>query len=139
VSFLLDTNVVSEIARPRPERAVLAWFAAAADAQLYLSVLSLGEIRKGIDQLPAGARRALLTAWLEGDLPAWFGARLLLIDAAVADRWGRLLAASERSLPAIDSLLAATALVHDLALVTRNVSDFEIPGLEVVDPWRHRV
>jgi predicted nucleic acid-binding protein len=137
VSFLLDTNIVSEIARPRPERAVLDWFEIAADAQLYLSVLSLGEIRKGVDRLPAGARRRRLTAWLEGELPAWFGTRLLPIDGAVADRWGRILAASARPLPAIDSLLAATALVHGLALVTRNVADFQIDGLEVVDPWRH--
>jgi predicted nucleic acid-binding protein len=137
VSFLLDTNVVSEIARPRPERAVLAWFEAVGDAQLHLSVLSLGEIRKGIDRLPAGVRRARLASWLEAELPAWFGTRLLPIDAAVADRWGRLLAASERSLPAIDSLLAATALVHGLTLVTRNVADFEVPGLEVLDPWQH--
>jgi predicted nucleic acid-binding protein len=117
---------------------VLAWFEAAADAQLYLSVLSLGEIRKGIDRLPAGARRTRLTTWLEADVLAWFGARLLSIDGVVADRWGRLLAASERSLPAIDSLLAATALVHGLTLVTRNVADFEIPGLKVIDPWRPR-
>jgi toxin FitB len=138
VSFLLDTNVVSEIARPRPERAVLAWFEAAADSQLHLSVLSLGEIRKGVDRLPAGARRTRLTTWLEGELPTWFGARLLPIDASVTDRWGRLLAASGRSLPAIDSLLAATALVHGLALVTRNVTGFEIANLEVVDPWRRQ-
>jgi toxin FitB len=134
VSFLLDTNVVSEIARPRPERAVLAWFEAAADAQLYLSVLSLGEIRKGVDRLPASTR---LTTWLEGELPAWFGMRLLPIDGAVADRWGRLLAESEHSLSAIDSLLAATALVHGLALVTRNVADFAVPGLTILNPWRH--
>ena len=115
---------------------MLAWFEAAADAQLYLSVLSLGEIRKGVDRLPASARRTRLTGWLEEELPAWFGARLLPIDAAVADRWGRLLAASDRSLPAIDSLLAATALVHGLTLVTRNVADFDVAGLNVVDPWR---
>jgi toxin FitB len=137
VSFLLDTNVVSEIARARPEKAVLAWFESVGDERLYLSVLSLGEIRKGVDRLPASTRRARLTAWLEQELPAWFGARLLPIDGVVADRWGRLLAASERSLPAIDSLLAATALVHGLALVTRNVADFQVPGIEVIDPWRH--
>ena len=91
-----------------------------------------------IDRLPVGARRMRLTTWLEGELTAWFGARLLPIDGAVADRWGRLLAASERSLPAIDSLLAATALVHGLALVTRNLADVAIPGLDVIDPWRNR-
>ena len=116
---------------------MLAWFESVANERLYLSVLSLGEIRKGVDRLPASARRSRLTAWLEQELPAWFGARLLPIDGVVADRWGRLLAASARSLPAVDSLLAATALVHDLALVTRNVADFQVPGVEVIDPWRH--
>ena len=138
MSFLLDTNVVSEVARPRPDKAVLAWFDSVADQQLYLSVLSVGEIRKGIERLPAGKRRTELGSWLEDTLPAWFGARLLPIDAAVAARWGRLLAASPRSLPAIDSLLAATALTHNLSLVTRNVSDFDVPDLNVVNPWRSR-
>ncbi len=137
MSFLLDTNVVSEIARARPDKVVLAWFESVGNERLYLSVLSLGEIRKGVDRLPASARRTRLTTWLEQELPAWFGPRLLPIDAAVADRWGRVLAASERSLPAIDSLLAATALVHGLALVTRNVADFHLTGIEVIDPWKH--
>ena len=138
MSFLLDTNVVSEIARPRPDKAVLAWFDAAADQQLYLSVLSLGEIRKGVDKLPVGKRRTDLDAWLDETLPAWFGTRLLPVDAPVAERWGRLLAASRRSLPAIDSLLAATALTHNLSLVTRIVGDFEVAGLTVIDPWKAR-
>ena len=138
MSFLLDTNVVSEIARPRPDKAVLAWFDSVGDERLYLSVLSLGEIRKGVDRLPPSERRARLTAWLEQDLPGWFGPRLLPIDGPVADRWGRVLAASERSLPAIDSLLAATALVHGLALVTRNLADFEGTGVTLIDPWRER-
>ena len=137
MSFLLDTNVVSEIARARPDRSVLAWFKATSDERLYLSVLSLGEIRKGVDRLPAGTRRRELTLWLEGELPTWFGARLLPVDAAVADRWGRVLAASARPLPAIDSLLASTALVHELTVVTRNVADFDVPDLMVVNPWRH--
>ena len=136
MSFLIDTNVVSEVARARPDPAVLAWFEAVADQQLHLSVLSVGEMRKGIEKLPASKRRSQLAAWLDDELPAWFGPRLLPIDTAVADRWGRLLAASPRSLPAVDSLLAATALTHDLAIVTRNVADFDIPGLAVVDPWR---
>ena len=136
MSYLIDTVVVSEVARGRPDRAVLAWFEAVADQQLYLSVLSVGEIRKGIEKLPASKRRSQLAAWLENDLPAWFGPRLLPIDIAIAECWGRLLAASSRSLPAIDSLLAATALTHGLVLVTRNVADFDIPGLEVADPWR---
>ena len=138
MSFLLDTNVVSEVARARPEKSVLAWFESVVDQSLYLSVLSVGEIRKGIERLPSGKRRTELKSWLEETLPAWFGPRLLPIDAAVAERWGRLLAASPRSLPAIDSLLAATALTHNLALVTRNVADFHVPDLIVIDPWHQR-
>jgi predicted nucleic acid-binding protein len=135
VSYLLDTNVVSELARARPDPRVLAWFAGVADDALYLSVLTLGELRSGVESMPRGARRERLRNWLEHDVPGWFDDRLLPVDAAIADRWGRLTAGASRTLPAIDSLLAATALQHDLRVVTRNASDFELPGLEVVDPW----
>ncbi len=135
MSYLLDTNVVSELARARPEPRVLSWFAGVADEALYLSVLTLGELRNGVESMPRGARRERLRNWLEHDLPGWFDDRLLPVDAAIADRWGRLTASAGRHLPAIDSLLAATALQHDLRVVTRNASDFELPGLEVVDPW----
>ena len=138
MSYLLDTNVVSEVASRRPEQRVLAWLRAVPDSALHLSVLSLGEIRQGVERLEAGARKEKLRLWLEQDLPAWFEARLLPVDAAVADRWGRLLAQARRSRPAVDSLLAATALVHGLRLVTRNAGDFVFPGLEVVDPWNAR-
>jgi hypothetical protein len=80
-------------------------------------------------------RKEKLRYWLEQELPAWFGERLLPIDAAVADTWGRLQATAERALPAVDSLLAATALHHHLRLVTRNKADFEIEGLQIVNPW----
>ncbi|MGV8039329.1 MAG: type II toxin-antitoxin system VapC family toxin [Thermoanaerobaculaceae bacterium] len=135
MSYLLDTNVISELARPTPEPLVVAWFKAVPDEALFLSVLTLGEIRKGVDLLPPGSRREKLRVWLETELPAWFGARLLPVDAQVADRWGRLLAEAGRPLAAIDSLIAATALCHDLRLVTRNAPDFAFPGLEVIDPW----
>jgi toxin FitB len=135
VSYLLDTNVISELARSTPDARVVAWFRAIPDEALHLSVLTLGEARKGVDLLPAGSRREKLRVWLETELPAWFGTRLLAVDAQVADRWGRLLAEAGRPVAAIDSLIAATALHHDLRLVTRNISDFSFPGLEVVDPW----
>jgi hypothetical protein len=135
VSYLIDTRIVSELARPRPNRRVLAWFAGTSDKLLHLSVLSLGELRKGIELLPAGQRKEKLCNWLEVELVGWFGPRLLPVTAAVADRWGRLVAAAGRSIPAVDSLLAATALAHDLRLVTRNSADFQFPGLVVLNPW----
>ena len=101
----------------------------------FLSVLSLGEIGKGIERLAAGNRRERLVAWLEHDLPQWFGNRILAVDAIVAERWGTMAGRMERSVPAIDSLLAATALVHGLALATRNVGDFDFPDLIVINPW----
>jgi toxin FitB len=135
VSYLIDTNVVSELTRSKPAPSVAAWFEEVADEALHLSVLTLGELRRGVEKLPASKRREKLRYWLEHELPAWFGGRLLPIDAAVADAWGRLQATSERTLPAIDSLLAATALHHHLRLVTRNAADFDVRGLEIVNPW----
>ncbi len=138
MSYLLDTNVVSELVRPRPDPGVVAWLRQVPDTALHLSVLTLGEIRKGVETLPAGERREQLRLWLEQELPAWFESRLLPVSAPVADRWGRLLAEVRRPLPAIDGLLAATALHHGLRLVTRNEQDFRLPGLGVFNPWGSR-
>lgn len=135
MSYLLDTNVVSETVRRRPHLSVIAWLEELPSEAVFISVLTLGEIRKGVEQLTDRKRRERLRLWLEQDLPAWFEGRVLAIDRAVADRWGRLLAEARRPLPSIDSLLAATALHHELRLVTRNAGDFRYPGLEVVDPW----
>lgn len=135
MSYLLDTNVISEIWRPRPSPSVQAWLEAAPQDKLYLSVLSLGEIRKGVEKLKTSKKKAQLVTWLDHDLPAWFDNRLLPIDRDVADRWGYLLAKINRPIPAIDSLLAATALTFNLKMVTRNVADFDIAGLEVINPW----
>ena len=135
MSYLLDTSIVSEVVRPKPDRRVISWLETTPDAALHLSVLSLGEIRSGAESLKASPRKERLRVWLEQELPAWFEGRLLPVDVTVADRWGRLIAAADRPVPAIDSLLAATALAHGLRLVTRNVRDFAFPGLEVVNPW----
>ena len=135
MSYLLDTNVISELVRPKPAKAVLAWFENIPSEALHISVLTLGEIRKGIENMPDGARREKLRLWLEHELVDWFGSRILAVDKAVADRWGRLIAQMGRPVPSIDSLLAATALHHELRLVTRNQKDFDYPGLEVVNPW----
>lgn len=112
------------------------WFSVRPSRSLYISVLTLGEIRKGIERVSDRKRRAALLGWLESDLPAFFMGRILDIDAAVAVHWGRILGALGRPAPAIDSLLAATALAHGLCLVTRNVRDFDEFGVELVDPCR---
>ena len=135
MSYLLDTNVVSELTRRRPDARVVRWFEATAEETLHLSVLSLGELRGGVEAERDAARRERLRVFLERELPRRFEDRLLPVSAGVADRWGRLLAEMERAVPAIDSLLAATALFHGLRVVTRNVRDFRFPGLEVVNPW----
>ena len=135
MSYLVDTNVLSELRRRAPSAAVVDWFAQRPATTLYLSVLTLGEIRKGIDPLPDDERKLKLLDWLEVDLPAFFSSRILPVTATVADRWGRLIAQEGRPCPAIDSLLAATAITHGLKLVTRNTRDFDFPGLDVINPW----
>lgn len=135
MSYLLDTNALSELVRPEPNGAVLAWFSEVPDESLYISVLTIGEIRKGVEGLADGKRKEKLRIWLEHELPEWFDGRVLDIDAAVAERWGRLQADAKRPIPAIDSLLAATALHHELRMVTRNSKDFDDAALEVINPW----
>lgn len=135
MNFLVDTNAVSELRKKHPAPGVLAWFASVADEHLYFSVLGVGEIRRGVEKLAASEQRGLLLAWLEHELIPWFEGRLLPVDLAVAERWGRLLAEVGRPLPTVDSLLAATALVHDLTVVTRNAADFALPGVKVLNPW----
>jgi predicted nucleic acid-binding protein len=135
VRVLFDTNVVSELAKVEPAPKVAAWVAGLDPADIHLSVITLGELRKGVDSLAEGKRRQALSRWLDLDIPAQFEGRILPIDARVADLWGSLLAKAKRPLPALDGLIAATALAHRLKLVTRNAKDFEYPGLSVVDPW----
>jgi predicted nucleic acid-binding protein len=110
----------------------------AEESLLYLSVLTLGEIRKGAAALPQSRRRTYLESWLESDLQVRFSGRILAIDNAVADRWGWLTAEAERKgkpLSAIDGLLAATALHHNLTIVSRNISDFTSTQVPVLNPW----
>lgn len=135
MNYLLDTNVISELKRPKPNENVINWFATIEKDSLYLSVLTLGEIRKGVDKLPDSHRKQILSVWLEQEIPRWFESRLLNIDAEISDCWGKLQAQTKRPLPAIDSLLAATALQHDLCLVTRNIKDFDYPNLKLLNLW----
>jgi predicted nucleic acid-binding protein len=133
--WLVDTNVISELRRRDPDANVRAWFARRPATELYLSVLTLGEIRKGVEALADSGRRTMLRQWLEWELPVFFAERLLPIDAGVAHQWGLLLAEAGRSLPAIDSLLAATALHYNLVLVTRNLKDVAGLPVKVLNPW----
>jgi predicted nucleic acid-binding protein len=122
----------------QPDRRVAEWITSIDEEFLFLSVLTLGEIRKGLEALPRVKRRAGLEAWL-ADLKIRFAGRLLPIDDAVADRWGVLAAQARRegkTLSVIDGLLGATALHFDLTIVTRNVSDFSVGQVPTINPWK---
>lgn len=136
MKYLIDTCVLSELRKKIPNQGVIDWFAARSVSTLYLSVLTLGELRKGITALEEVKRRETLLNWLESDLPLFFSGRILSIDIDVANRWGELLAVAKRPMPAIDSLLASTASHHGMSVVTRNQRDFEDFGIEVINPWR---
>jgi len=138
VSFLLDTNVVSEWVKPQPNAGVIAWLAEVDEDRVFLSVVTLAEIRHGIERLAAGARRKRLDTWLRDELPLRFEGRVLSVDEAVADSWGKVVAsreASGRPIGVMDAFIAATANVHALKLVTRNASDFKSAVNEIVNPW----
>lgn len=137
MSFLFDTNVVSEWVRPRPNAGVMAWLAEADEDGVFLSVVTLAELRHGIERMAAGQRRRRLNEWLANDLLFRFEGRVLPVDVAVADSWGRLTAsreASGRPISVADAFIAATAAVHGLTLVTRNVADFE-RTVRTISPW----
>jgi len=140
--YLLDTNIVSELMKSRPNRRVVAWIEATPEELLNLSVITIGEIRKGIDLLDDDEpRRAALQSWLDRDLRVRFAGRLLTFDEDVAERWGQLEAAVRKrrhTLPTIDAQLAATALQHGLTFVTRNTADIRPTGVPVFNPWSDR-
>jgi toxin FitB len=137
--YLLDTNCISEAVRLRPDPRVMSWLETADEGLLYLSVLTLGEIRKGLAALPQGRRRTSLESWLSVELQARFSTRILAIDGAIADRWGTLAAIAKskgKGLSIIDGLLAATAIQHNLTIVSRNSADFAHAQVSVLDPWK---
>ncbi len=139
MNFLLDTNVVSEWTKPRPDAGVVDWLAQIDEDTVFLSVVTFAELRHGIERLPASKRRKQLDEWLRGELPLRFEQRILQVDGAVADEWGRLVARHDalgRPIHAMDALIAATAQVHTLTLVTRNAADFEASVKSVVNPWK---
>jgi toxin FitB len=138
VSYLLDTNVVSEWTKPRPDVGVIAWLADVDEDRVLISVITLAELRHGIDRLAQGSRRTRLNQWLSDELPLRFEGRIVPVDAAIADRWGQLMARSSeagRPISAMDAFIAATAVVRTLDLVTRNVGDFKGWVKSVINPW----
>lgn len=139
MNYLLDTNIVSEWTKTSPDTGVVSWLSEIEEDSVFLSVVTLAELRHGIERLPTSKRRKQLDEWLRGDLPLRFEQRILLVDGAVADEWGRLVARHDslgRPIHAMDALIAATAQVHSLTLVTRNTSDFEASVKSVVNPWK---
>ena len=138
MNFLLDTNLVSEWTKPRPNPGVVSWLADADEDRLFISVVTIAELRHGIERLAVGRRRKRLNEWIEGELLFRFDERILPIDAAAADAWGRIIAHREglgRPIGTMDAFIAATAQVHKLTLATRNQSDFEAAVTAVVNPW----
>lgn len=138
MTFLLDTNVVSEWVKPQPNPKVVAWLSDVDEDRVFLSVASLAEIRRRIELMPAGRRRDLLVSWLTEDLPLRFDGRLLDIDGRIAEAWGVVMALrqkSGRNIGILDAFFAATAKVYQLTLVTRNVSDFQSLGITLLNPW----
>jgi toxin FitB len=138
--FLLDTNCISELVRVKPDTRVRQWITSIDEELLYISILTLGEIRKGIAALGQMKRRAQLEAWLQTELKSRFAGRILPIDQAIADRWGFLSAQAKsrgQPLAVIDGLLAATAQHHNLTVATRNTADFASTQVPVLNPWEH--
>jgi predicted nucleic acid-binding protein len=138
VTFLLDTNVVSEWVKPRPNPGVVAWLAEVDEDRVFLSVVTLAELRHGIERLVNGHRRRRLDVWLREEISLRFEGRVLAVDQAVADRWGEVVAhreAAGRPIGVMDAFIAATAGVHGLKLVTRNEPDFRLTVKEIVNPW----
>lgn len=135
MKYLIDTNVISELIKEQPDKKVVKCLSNLPSISVYLSVFTWGELRKGVEKLPASEKKKRLTSWLEKDLNDWFKDRILPFDVDVAERWGKLLAEVKRSVSVVDSLIAATALYHGANIVTRNTKDFNYPGLVTINPF----
>ena len=141
MSYLIDTCCISELVKKKPNSNVVSWFAGRDEFSMYLSVITFGELRKGIEKLPDSKKKKELNRWLKEDLNQRFKNRVLSINMEEVNKWGSILATAEKNgkpLPAIDSLIAATAQVHDLSIVTRNTQDMEGSGVEVINPWTYK-
>lgn len=139
MKFLLDTCVISEIIRPNPASQVIEWIKNEDESTFFISVLTFGELHKGIEKLVESKRKNELHDWVENDLKERFMNRILDIDLQVALLWGRIQGLAERTgrpMPAVDSLLAATGIAHHLTVVTRNTADMKESGAALLNPWK---
>jgi len=138
MNYLLDTCLVSELAKPDPDKKVVGWVLSKNETSFYLSVLTFGELHKGVEKLPESRRKEDLRIWVEGELKDRFQSRIIGIDMRVSILWGSIQCFAEKRgkpMPAVDSLIAATGLAHDLTVVTRNVTDMEQSGVKLLNPW----
>jgi predicted nucleic acid-binding protein len=136
--YLVDTNIPSELTRQQPDARVADFIRQAGKENLFLSVMTIGEICKGIDLLPVSQKRTTLEHWLTVDVRAWFAGRILPVTEAIAERWGHLAATARKqgvTLAVVDGVLAATAIENDLTLVTRNTKDYSALGVSLLNPW----
>ncbi len=138
MKYLLDTCVISEMIRPQPDKNVISWMQSKSENSLYLSVLTFGEIEKGIEKAPDVTRKRRLKLWVEEDLKKRFESRIIPIDLNISVRWGEIQGAAEllgNPMPSIDGLIAVSGLVHNCIVVTRNISDMEHSSAELLNPW----
>lgn len=133
--YLLDTNAISETAKPKPNAGLTAWLDSVPPTTLFISALTIGEISHGIEKLPAGERRRQLTRWAEQLVRDTMRGRIIPLDTSSAQEWGRLYASARQAIPVLDGLIAATAIVRDFKVVTRNERHFIAAGAGVFNPW----
>ncbi len=140
MNYLLDTCLISELSKSKPEKKVIDWVLSENETGFYVSVLIFGELHKGIEKLPESKKKEELRIWIEGELKDRFQNRIIGIDMRVSILWGRIQCIAEKKgkpMPAIDALIAATGIAHDLVVVTRNVSDMEQSGVRLFNPWEN--
>ncbi len=138
MKYLLDTCVISELVKTKPNKKVIAWVGSCHEETFFLSTLTIGEIQKGITKLPDSKRKEKLQLWIDSELKDRFAGRILDINTDVAKKWGEIQGQAEKQgkiMPAIDSLIAATGITYGLVVVTRNFSDMEISGISLFNPW----
>lgn len=138
MKYLLDTCVLSELVKKKPDQRVIEWISGIEESKLFVSVLTIGEIHKGIEKMPKSERRKMLLQWVDDDLQERFGGRIISFDLQVAASWGKMQAKAEisgKTMPIIDGMIAATARTHNLAVATRNISDMEAGKAVLINPW----